>query len=118
MQEEIRRSNRDGSSSKNEYEENFTLAAKARKGKGKKFHPKSKAKGKKLDFSKVKCFHYHKHGHLATKCPQKKKNKKVAGDVVVRPLPRNLNLISLLSHAWFQAQWDRCGILIVVLPST
>ena len=52
------------------------MADKARKGKGKKFPPKSKAKGKKLDFSKVKCFHYHEHGHLATNCPQKKKNKK------------------------------------------
>ena len=36
VQEEIRQGTRDGSSSKNEDEENFTLAAKARKGKGKK----------------------------------------------------------------------------------
>jgi hypothetical protein len=27
----------------------------------------------------VKCFHYHEHGHLATNCLQKKKNKKVVG---------------------------------------
>ena len=45
----------------------------------KKFHSKSEFKGKKLNFSKVKCFHYHEHGHLATKYPQKKKNKKVVG---------------------------------------
>ena len=36
VQEEIRRGTRDGSSSKNEDEENFTLAAKERKGKGNK----------------------------------------------------------------------------------
>ena len=38
VQEEIRRGTRDGSSSKNEDEENCSLAAKERKGKGKK-HP-------------------------------------------------------------------------------
>ena len=54
MQEEIRRSTRDGSSSK-EYEENFTLASKARKGKEKDSHPKSSSShgGKKIDKSKV-----------------------------------------------------------------
>ena len=79
MQEEIRRSTRDGSSSKNEDEENFTLVAKARKGKGNKSHPKSKANGKKQDLSKVKCFHCHEHGHFTTSCPQKKNKKKVVG---------------------------------------
>ena len=44
VQEEIRQSSKDGSSSKNEDEENFTLAAKARKGKGKKNPSKSSAK--------------------------------------------------------------------------
>ena len=66
VQEEIRRSTRDGSSSKNEDEENCTLAAKARKGKGKKFPSKSEAKGKKQDLSKVNCFHCHQHGLFAT----------------------------------------------------
>jgi hypothetical protein len=55
------------------------LAAKTSKGKGNKFHSKSESKGKKLDLSKVKCFHCHEHGHLAINCPQKKKNKKVVG---------------------------------------
>ena len=79
MQEEIRWGTRDGSSSKNEDEENFTLAAKARKGKGKEHPSKSNAKGKKQDFSKVKCFHYHEHGNFATNYQQKKKNKQVVG---------------------------------------
>ena len=79
MQGEIRRSTRDGSSSKNEDEENCALDTKARKGKGKKFPSKFEAKGKKRDLSKVNCFHCHEHGHLATNCPQKKKNKKVVG---------------------------------------
>ena len=47
MQEEIRRGTRDGSSSKNEDEENFALASKARKGKGKKNPSQSGVKGKK-----------------------------------------------------------------------
>ena len=65
VQEDIRQGTRDGSSSKNEDEENFTLAAKARKGKGNKNPSKSGAKGKKQYLSKVKCFHCHEHGHFA-----------------------------------------------------
>ena len=81
VQEEIRRSTRDGSSSKNEDEENFALAAKPRKGKSKKNASQSGAKGKKQDMSNVKCFHCHQHGHYATNCPQKKKNKQAARSV-------------------------------------
>ena len=55
------------------------MTAKARKRKGKKFHSKSESKVKKLDLSKVKCFHCQEHGHLATNYPQKKKNKRVVG---------------------------------------
>ena len=40
--------------------------------------PISESKVNKLDVSKVKCFHCHKHGHIATNCAQKMKNKKAA----------------------------------------
>lgn len=76
-QEELRRNTRDGSSSKNYYEENCALDAKSRKGKGDKSHPKSEDIGKKLDLSQMKCFHYHKHGHLTTNFPQKKKKRRL-----------------------------------------
>ena len=69
VQEEFRWNTRDGSSSKPDDEEDCALAGKARRGKGKKFHSKSESKVKKLDFFKVKCFHYHEHRHLATNCP-------------------------------------------------
>jgi hypothetical protein len=77
VQEEFRRNTRDGSSSKRDDEEDCSLTAKARKGKGNKFHSKSESKEKKMDLSKVKCFHCHEHGHLATNYPQKRKNKMV-----------------------------------------
>ena len=79
VQEEFRQNTRDGSSSKHDDEEDCALATKAKKGKGNKFHSKYESKGKKLDMSKVKFFHYHKHGHLATNYPQKKKKKKADG---------------------------------------
>ena len=68
VQEEIRQSTRDRSSSKNSDEENCALDSKAKKGKSKKASH-SGVKGKKQDMSKVKCFHYHQHGHYATNCP-------------------------------------------------
>ena len=108
MQEEIRRSTRDGSSSKNSDEENCTLAAKARKGKRKKaFH--FGAKGKKQDMSKVKCFHYHQHGHYATNCLQKKKNKQAAGSAAGEALASqfelNFSLIACLVSTVMGSVW-------------
>jgi hypothetical protein len=79
VQEEFRRNTRDGSSSKRDDEEDCALTVKARKGKWKKSQSNSESKVKKLDLSKVKCFHYHERGHLATNCPKKKKNKMVVG---------------------------------------
>ena len=85
MQEEIRRSTRDGaSSSKHDDEENLALASKAKKGKGKASHPKSSSShgGKMFDKSKVCCFHCHEVGHYATNYPQKKSKKGSDGDAL------------------------------------
>eukprot|EP00253_Pinus_taeda_P025351 PITA_25351 len=75
--EEIKRSTRDGSSSKHDDEENIALASKARKGKGKASHSKSISShgGKKIDKSKVRCFNCHEVDHYATNCPLKKSKK-------------------------------------------
>ena len=109
MQEEIRWTTRDGSSSKNDDEQNFSLAAKVRKGKGNNSHPKSEAKGKKLDFSKVKCFQCHEHGHLATNYPQKKKNKKAAGaafgEALASQFELDFSLISCLVSSTMGLVW-------------
>ena len=77
MQEEIRRSTRDGSSSKNDDEENLALAGKARKVKWKASHFKSNSYhgGKKGHMSKVRCFNCHKMGHYVTNSPLKKSKK-------------------------------------------
>eukprot|EP00253_Pinus_taeda_P036008 PITA_36008 len=95
VQEEIRRNTRDGSSSKASDEENCALAAKAKKGKNKKASH-SAVKGKKQDMSKVKCFHCHQHGHYATNCPQKKKNKQAVGSTVGEALASLFGLDFLL----------------------
>ena len=77
MQEEIRWSTRDGSSSKDDDEENMALASKARKGKGKASHFKSNSShgGKMGDKSKVRCFTCHEMGNYVTNCPSKKSKK-------------------------------------------
>ena len=94
VQEEFRQNTRDGSSSKHDDEKYCALAAKVKKGKGNKFHSKSESgkDGKKRDMSRVKCFHYHEHGHYATNCPQKKKNKKDSGSAVGEALASQFEL--------------------------
>eukprot|EP00253_Pinus_taeda_P007531 PITA_07531 len=91
VQGEIKQNTRDGSSSKEPDEENFTLAAKAKKGKNMQASH-SGAKGKKYDMSKVKCFHCHQHRHYATNCPQKKKNKQATGSVAGEALASQFEL--------------------------
>jgi hypothetical protein len=92
VQEEFRRNTRDGYSSKRDDEEDCALTAKARKGKGNKSQSNSESKVKKLDLSKVKCFHCHERGNLATNCPQKKKNKTIAGAAIGEALVSQFEL--------------------------
>ena len=42
--------------------------------------------------SRVKCFHYHEHGHFATNCPQMKNNKKVFGSAAGEALASQFEL--------------------------
>jgi hypothetical protein len=85
------------------------LDSKARKGKGNKFHSKSKYKGKKLDLSKVKCFYCYEHGHLATNCPQKKKKKKVVGvatgEALASQFELDFSLIACMMSSAFGLVW-------------
>jgi hypothetical protein len=109
VQEEFRWNTRDGYSSKRDDEEDFSLTTKARKGKGNKFHPKFESKVKKLDFSKVKCFHCHEHGHLATNFPQKRKNKTVVGaatgEALVSQFEIEFTLISCMASSTSGSVW-------------
>jgi hypothetical protein len=109
VQEEFRKNTRDGSSSKHDDEEDCALTSKARKRKVKKFHPKSDSKVNKLDLSKVKCFHYHEHGHIATNCSQKRKNKTVArfatGEALVSQFELDFTLITCMASSASGSVW-------------
>eukprot|EP00253_Pinus_taeda_P002148 PITA_02148 len=76
VQEEIRRSTRDGSSSIHD-EENYALASEVKKGKEKVSLSKSSSSndGKKVEKSKVRCFHCHEVGHYASNFPRRKSKK-------------------------------------------
>ena len=85
------------------------MTSKARKGKGKKLQSKSESKVKKLDLSKVKCFHCHEHGHLATNYPQKKKNKMVVGsatgEALVSQFEIDFTLIACMASSALGSVW-------------
>ena len=47
----------------------------------------------------MKCFHCHQHGHYATNCPQKKKNKQAAGSAAGEALASQFELdFSLIAY--------------------
>jgi len=60
--------------------------------------------------SNVKCFYCHQHGHYATNCPQKKKNKQAAGSAMGEALASQFELdfslitclvSSVMGSVWF-----------------
>jgi hypothetical protein len=78
-------------------------------GKGKKFQSNSESKVKKLDLSKVKCFHCHECGHLTTNCLHKKKNKIVSGaatgEALVSQFELDFALIACMASSASGSVW-------------
>eukprot|EP00253_Pinus_taeda_P021015 PITA_21015 len=108
--EEIRRSTRDGSSSK-EDEENCALASKEMKGKEKDSHTKSSSSygGNKFDKSKVRCFHCHEVGHFATNFPPKKSKKGskegAEGEALASQFDLDFTLITCMVSSMVGCDW-------------
>ena len=94
MQEDFRWNTRDGSSSKHDDEEDCALVAKLENGNENKFHSKSESgeDGKEHNMSKVKCFHCHEYGDIATNCPHKKKKNMATGDTAGKALASQFEL--------------------------
>eukprot|EP00253_Pinus_taeda_P029879 PITA_29879 len=109
--EEIKRSTRDGSSSKDDDEENMTLASKTRKGKGKDSLSKSTSShgGKKGDKSKVRCFNCHEMGHYVTNFPSKKSKKGSSdvseGEALASQFKMDLTLIACMVSSMMGCGW-------------
>eukprot|EP00253_Pinus_taeda_P016979 PITA_16979 len=111
MQEEIERNTMDCSSSNIDDEENYALAIKVKKGKGKSSHSKldSYHGGNKKYITKVKCFHCHELDHFATNCPVKKSKKKPsggdAGEALASQFELDLFLISCMVSSMMGSVW-------------
>ncbi|MBD3828844.1 C2HC-type zinc finger protein [Stenotrophomonas sp.] len=59
--------------------------------------------------SKVKCFHCHQHGHYATNCPRKKKNKQAVGsaggEALASQFELDFSLIACLVSSVMGSVW-------------
>lgn len=106
MQEEIKRSTIDGTSSK-EAEEDFSVVSKESKAKGKK--SKGKEGGNKMDLMKFKCFHYDDHVHYAKNCPQQKESKDsivaAEGEALSSQLELDFTLIAWMANTIMGGVW-------------
>lgn len=110
VQEEIKRYTKDGTSSREKDEENFSLVG--NKGKGKKIQRKPKSNqnnGKKKDLSKIKCFHYHEYGHYATKFFNKKSNKDpsrgAGGEALDSQFELDFTLLACIANTVMSSVW-------------
>ena len=59
--------------------------------------------------SKLKCFHCHKFGHIATNCPHKKKNKMavgaIAGEALASQFELDFSLIACMVSSALGSGW-------------
>jgi len=101
-------------------EENCALASKAKKGKEKVSLSEcnSSNDGKKVDKSKVRCFHCHEVVHYAANYPRRKSKKGSKEGFEGEALASQFELLSHSSYAWFHPWWEVVGFLTVELLST
>ena len=89
-------------------EEDFSLASKAKKAKGKK--SQSEEGRNKMELMQVNYFHYHKHGHYAKNCPQKKARNKeptlvAVGEDIASQFKLDFNLIACMADTAMGGMW-------------
>ena len=77
---------------------------KRKKAKGK----KSQGEAGKKEISKIRCFHFHEHGHYATNCPQKKGSKEPAvavGEALASQFELDFTLIACMGNNVMGFMW-------------
>eukprot|EP00253_Pinus_taeda_P011123 PITA_11123 len=111
VQKEIKQNTRDGTSSKGEDEENFSLVRKGRKGKEKKSQTKLESNQgvKKKDLSKIKFLNCYEFRHYSTKCRHKRSSKKnsggAAGEDLASYFELEFTLISYMANTMMGSVW-------------